>query len=50
MLFRSNTKDPNYTATIPFDSKATNSKNAFVQLWNPLAKKDGLPTRQSGDL
>jgi hypothetical protein len=47
---KNNTKDPNYTATIPFDSKATNSKNAFVQLWNPLAKKDGLPTRQSGDL
>jgi hypothetical protein len=45
-----NTKDPNYTATIPFDSEATNDKNAFVKLWNPLAKKDGLPTRQSGDL
>jgi len=47
---KGNTKDPNYTATIPFDSKATNSKNAFVQLWNPLAKKDGLPTRKSSDL
>lgn len=47
---KGNTKDPNYQATIPFDSKATNDKNAFVQLWNPLAKKDGLPTRQSGDL
>jgi hypothetical protein len=47
---KGNTKDPNYTATIPFDSKATNDKNAFVQLWNPLAKKDGLPTRQSSDL
>jgi hypothetical protein len=47
---KNNTKDPNYTATIPFDSKATNAKNAFVQLWNPLAKKDGLPARQSGDL
>ena len=47
---KGNTKDPNYTATIPFDSKATNDKNAFVQLWNPLAKKDGLPARQSGDL
>lgn len=46
----STTKNPDYTATIPFDSKATNGKNAFVQLWNPLAKKDGLPARQSGDL
>jgi hypothetical protein len=47
---KGNTKDANYTATIPFDSKATNAKNAFVQLWNPLAKKDGLPTRQASDL
>jgi len=47
---KGNTKDPNYTATIPFDSQATNAKNAFVQLWNPFAKKDGLPTRQSSDL
>jgi hypothetical protein len=47
---KGNTKDPHYTATIPFDSQATNAKNAFVQLWNPLAKKDGLPTRQSSDL
>src|ERR1700761_4281335 len=45
-----NTKDPNYTATIPFDSQATNAKNAFVQVWTPLAKKDGLPPRQSSDL
>jgi hypothetical protein len=44
------TKNPNYTATIPSDSQATNDKNAFVQLWNPLAKQDGLPARQSGDL
>jgi hypothetical protein len=47
---KGNTKDPNYTATFPFDSKATNDKNAFVQLWNPLAAEDGLPARQSGDL
>src|SRR6202044_361563 len=26
-------KDPNYTATIPFDSKATNGKIGFVKLW-----------------
>jgi hypothetical protein len=47
---KGNTKDPNYTATIPFDSQATNSKNAFVAAWNPTAKKDNLPTRQSGDI
>ncbi len=47
---KGNTKDANYVATIPFDSKATNDKNAFVQLWNPLARQDGLPTRQAGDL
>jgi hypothetical protein len=42
--------DPNYTASIPFDSKATNGKIAFVKLWNTLAKKDGLPTYQSEQL
>jgi hypothetical protein len=47
---KGNLKDPNYTATIPFDSKATNGKIAFVRLWNPLAKKDGLPSYQSSEL
>lgn len=47
---KGNTKDPRYAASIPFDSKATNDKNAFVQLWNPLARKDGLPARQASDL
>lgn len=47
---KGNLKDPNYTATIPFDSKATNGKIAFVKLWNPLAKKDGLPSYQSAEL
>ena len=47
---KGNLNDPNYTATIPFDSKATNGKIAFVKLWNPLAKKDGLPTYQSAQL
>ena len=28
---KNNTKDPNYTATLPFDSKATNDKTAFVR-------------------
>jgi len=43
-------KDKNYTATLPFDSKATNSKNAFVELWNPLAKKNGLPKVQPSQI
>ena len=47
---KGNLNDPNYTATIPFDSKATNGKIAFVRLWNPLAKKNGLPTYQSAQL
>jgi hypothetical protein len=47
---KGNLNDPNYTATMPFDSKATNGKIAFVRLWNPLAKKDGLPTYQSAEL
>ena len=44
------TKDKNYTATLPFDSKATNNKNAFVELWNPLAKKNGLPKVQPSQI
>jgi hypothetical protein len=47
---KGNLNDPNYTATIPFDSKATNGKIAFVKLWNPLARKNGLPTYQSAQL
>jgi hypothetical protein len=43
-------KDKNYTATLPFDSQATNNKNAFVELWNPLAKKNGLPKIQPSQL
>jgi len=42
--------DRNYTASLQFDSQAINGKDAFVKLWNPMAKKDGLPTRQSGDI
>jgi hypothetical protein len=38
--------DPNYAATLPLDSQATNGKTEFVTLWNPLAEKDTLPTWQ----
>jgi hypothetical protein len=47
---KGNTKNPHYTASIPFDSKATNDKTAFVRLWNPIAKKDGLPARRAADI
>ena len=47
---KGNLNDPNYKATFPFDSKATNGKIAFVKLWNPLAKKNGLPSYQSAEL
>jgi hypothetical protein len=35
-------KNPNYAASLPFDSKATNGKTAFVGQWNGLARKYGL--------
>jgi hypothetical protein len=36
-------KDKNYVAaTGAANNEATNNKNAFVELWNPLAKKNGL--------
>jgi hypothetical protein len=41
---KNNLKDPNYTATLPFDSKATNDKTAFVKQWNSLAHKYGFPS------
>jgi hypothetical protein len=40
---KNNYKDPNYAATLPFDSKATNDKTAFVRQWNGLARRYGLP-------
>jgi hypothetical protein len=46
----STTKSRDYTATIPFDSEATNGKTEFVEQWNPLAKQDGLPTYQAAQL
>lgn len=44
-------KDKNYiAATGAPNNEATNSKNAFVELWNPLAKKNGLPKIQPTQL
>jgi hypothetical protein len=39
-----NSKDPNLNASYMYDTIATTDKTAFVKLWNPLARKDGLPT------
>ena len=47
---KNNLKDPHYTATLPFDSKATNDKAAFVKEWNSLAKKYGLPSYSSSQI
>jgi hypothetical protein len=35
--------NPAYAASLPFDSKATSGKTAFVQQWNGLARKYALP-------
>ena len=43
-------KYSSYQASINDDTPATNDKLAFVRLWNPLAKKDGLPTYQAAQL
>jgi hypothetical protein len=39
-----------YKASISDDTPATNNKEAFVALWNPLAKQDGLPTFTASQL
>ena len=35
-------KNPAYASSLPFDSKATNGKTAFVKQWNGLARQYGL--------
>ena len=41
---KGNAKDPNLNASFTYDGIATADKTAFVKLWNPLAREDGLPT------
>lgn len=41
---KNDTADPNYQAAIGPDGQATNYKQAFVALWNPIAMQYGLPT------
>ena len=47
---KNDTKNPAYAASLPYDSKATNGKSAFVEQWNRLAKKYGLPTYQPSQI
>jgi len=39
-----------HNAGVADTAKATNSGDAFVQLWNPVAKSEGLPSRSGNDL
>jgi hypothetical protein len=43
-------KNPAYAASLPYDSKATNGKTAFVKQWNGLARKYGLATYQPSQI
>jgi hypothetical protein len=43
---KGNQNDPNLKASYGPDGQATTSKQAFAQLWNPLARKYALPTYQ----
>jgi hypothetical protein len=45
---RNDTSDPGYRATVTPDRQATEDKDAFVALWNPLAAGYGL-TQYSSD-
>jgi hypothetical protein len=40
-------KNPSLGASYGYDNTATQDKMAFTHLWNPLARKDGLPTYQN---
>jgi hypothetical protein len=45
-----NLKNPAYTASLPYDSKATSGKTAFVRQWNGLARKYGLLVYQPSQI
>ena len=42
--------NPAYRASLPYDSKATKGKTAFVQQWNGLARKYGLAVYQPSQI
>ena len=39
-----------YNAGVADTAKATGAGDAFVQLWNPVAKSEGLPSRSGNDM
>ena len=39
--------NPSLQASYAYDTPATDGKKAFTKLWNPLARKDDLPTYQN---
>lgn len=41
---KGNSKDPNLAASYGPDSQASTDKQAFVNQWNPIARRFGLPT------
>lgn len=43
-------KNPAYSASLPYDSKATNGKTAFVRQWNGLARKYALAVYQPSQI
>jgi hypothetical protein len=47
---KNSTKNPNYTASLPFDGQATAGKTAFVKRWNDLAGKYGLTKYQPSEI
>jgi hypothetical protein len=47
---KGNLKDPNLVASSGPDGQATQSKQAFVQQWNPIAKRYGLPSYTESQL
>jgi hypothetical protein len=44
------TSDPNYQAATGPDNQATTDKQAFVNLWDPIASQYGLPAYQWNEL
>jgi hypothetical protein len=47
---KGNLKDPNLVASSGPDGQASTNKAAFVKLWNPIARRFGLPTYTAGQL
>jgi hypothetical protein len=44
------TQTSSYRAGVAASDNAVTAKNNFVQLWNPIASSQGLPSRSQGDI